>query len=121
VVIAVIGVMVTMAIPYVLGTARIAKQATARQQQAQLQTALGNWIVAQSSGSQGLAATRAIYNENSGAKLQLLEDYLQSATYSNLSGDGDTVTSAALDGANAYLKFSSWSGSQQPTVQWINR
>ncbi len=121
VVIAVIGVMLTMAIAYVAGTARAAKQVTARQQQAELQTALGNWIVAESSGSGGLAAARTTYNENAGAKLQLLEDYLQAATYSNLSGDGDIVTSDALDSSNAYLQFSAWNFGQQPALQWINR
>lgn len=121
VVIAVIGVMLTMALAYVVGTARTAKQTTARQQQAELQTALGNWIVAQSSASGGLAAARATYNESAGAKLQLLEDYLQGATYSNLSGDGDIVTSDALDSSNAYLQFSAWNTGQQPALQWINR
>ena len=121
VVIAVIGVMLTMALAYVVGAARTAKQTTARQQQAELQTALGNWIVAQSSGYGGLAAARTIYNESGGAKLQLLENYLQAATYANLSGDGDIVTSDALDSSNAYLQFSAWNSGQQPALLWINR
>lgn len=118
IVIAVIGVMLTMAISYTSGVSKHAKLATARQQQAELQTALGNWIVATSSASGGLAAARAAYTGN---KLALLQNYLQEATYASLSGDGDTVSSAALDGANAYLQFSSWNVGQQPTVQWINR
>ena len=96
-----------------------AHQALARQQQAELQSALGSWVVAKSSGPGGLAAARAAY---SGTKLSLLQNYLQTSTYASLSGSGDTVTSAALDSANAYLQFSAWSvGGQQPTVQWINR
>ena len=97
---------------------RSTQETVARQQQAQLQTALDNWIVARSSGSGGLAAARAAYT---GTKLALLQNYLQEATYASLSGDGDTVSSAALDGANASLQFSSWNVGQQPTVQWINR
>jgi prepilin-type N-terminal cleavage/methylation domain-containing protein len=93
----------------------------ARQQQAELQTALGNWIVAQSSSPGGLAAARAAYNSSPGAKLHLLQNYLQAATYSNLSADGKIVTSAVLDSANAYLQFSDWSSGDQPQVLWINR
>jgi hypothetical protein len=51
----------------------------------------------------------------------LLQNYLQEATYASMSGSGDTVTSAALDTAGAYLQFSSWGSGQQPTVQWVNR
>jgi hypothetical protein len=105
-------------LPVVLNVKQGAELTTARQQQAELQTALGNWIVAKSGGLGGLAAARAAYT---GTKLTLLRDYLQEATYSSLIGDGDTVRSAALDSANAYLRFSSWSVEQQPNVQWINQ
>jgi type II secretory pathway pseudopilin PulG len=116
--VAVVGIMTALLIPYISPMRRGTQEAVARQQQAQLQTALDNWVVATSGGPGGLAAARTAYT---GTKLAILQNYLQAATYANLSGDGDTVTSAALDGANAYLQFSSWSGSQQPTVQWINR
>ena len=116
--VAVVGIMAALLIPYISPMRRGTQEAVARQQQAQLQTALDNWVVATSGGPGGLAAARAAYT---GTKLALLQNYLQVATYANLSGDGDTVTSAALDGANAYLQFSSWSTGQQPTVQWINR
>lgn len=118
VVIAVLAILAALLIPVISPMQKNAQEAVARQQQAQLQTALDNWIVARSSGPGGLAAARAAYT---GTKLALLQDYLQASTYSNLSGNGDAVTSAALDGANAYLQFSSWSTGQQPTVQWINR
>lgn len=118
VVIAVLAILAALLIPFVSPMQKNAQEAVARQQQAQLQTALDNWIVARSSGQGGLAAARAAYT---GTKLALLQDYLQAATYSSLSGDDDTVTSAALDGANAYLRFSSWGVGQQPTVQWVNR
>jgi hypothetical protein len=98
---------------------RSAKEVVARQQQAELQTALGNWIIATSSSSGGLAASRAAYTGN---KLSLLQNYLQESTYTSLNpATADTVTSAALDGAEAYLQFSSWSAGEQPVVQWINR
>ncbi len=116
--IAIIAVLSALLIPYISPMRGGTQEAVARQQQAQLQTALDNWVVATSGGPGGLAAARTAYT---GTKLALLQNYLQAATYANLSGDGDTVTSAALDGANAYLQFSSWSVGEQPTVQWINR
>lgn len=118
IVIAVIAVLSGLLLPVVLNLKQGAQLTTARQQQAELQTALGNWIVAKSSGGGGLAAARTAYT---GTKLDLMQNYLQEATYTSLSGDGDTVTSPALDGANAYLEFSSWNSDQQPTVQWVNR
>ena len=117
-VIAVIGIISALLVPQISDVRRGASLSIARQQQAELQTALGNWIVAKSSASGGLAAARTAYT---GAKLTLLQNYLQEATYASLIGNGDTVSSAALDSANAYLQFSSWSIDQQPTVQWINR
>ncbi len=118
VIIAVIAILSAVLIPQVFNLRSAAQVTTARQQQAELQTALGNWIVAKSSGPGGLAAAREAYT---GTKLALLQGYLQEGTYSALSGDGDNVSSAALDGARAYLLFSSWSVGQQPTVQWVNR
>lgn len=118
VVIAVVGILSAVLIPQVFNLRSAAQVSTARQQQAELQTALGNWIVAKSSGAGGLAAARTAYT---GTKLTLLQSYLQEGTYSALSGDGDNVTSAALDGAKAYLRFSSWNVGQQPIIEWVNR
>jgi len=117
-VIAVIGILSAVLIPQIFNLRSQAQVTTARQQQAELQTALGSWIVATSSGPGGLAAARTAYT---GTKLALLQGYLQEGTYASLTGNGDTVTSAALDGANAYLSFSAWTSSQQPAVQWVNR
>jgi type II secretory pathway pseudopilin PulG len=122
IVIGILGVISALLVPYFSPMRGTASEQIARQQQAELQTALGNWVIAQSSGPGGLAAARAAYSGYSGAKLQLLQSYLQPATYSSLTGTGDDVTSSALSGANAYLQFSGWSAAgQQPTVQWINQ
>jgi prepilin-type N-terminal cleavage/methylation domain-containing protein len=120
-VIAIIGIMAAMVIPYISSMRGLATDQVARQQQAELQTALGSWIASQSSGPGGLAAAREAYNGATGAKLQLIQSYLQPSTYSVLTGNGDNVTSSALTGANAYLQFSDWSSGSQPVVQWINR
>ncbi len=117
--IVVIGVISALLIPQISAVQDSASLSVARQQQAELQTALGSWLAAKSSEPGGLAAARSAYT---GTKLGLLQNYLQESTYAALDGSGDTVTSPALDKAGAYLQFSSWSaGSQQPTVQWINR
>jgi type II secretory pathway pseudopilin PulG len=118
IIVAVIGVISALIVPQISHIRSAAAQSLARQQQVELQAALGNWVVAKSSEPGGLAAARAAYTGN---KLGLLQNYLQEASYAALSGSGDMVTSDALNGANAYLQFSSWNAGQQPTVQWINR
>jgi prepilin-type N-terminal cleavage/methylation domain-containing protein len=120
-VVAVIAVISSILIPYFSPIRRAASGQVARQQQAELQTALSSWVIAQSGGPGGLAAARATYNSAAGSRLQLLQNYLQVATYSLLSFDGGAVTSTALDSMNAYLQFSDWAADGQPTVQWVNR
>jgi prepilin-type N-terminal cleavage/methylation domain-containing protein len=123
VVIAVIAILSTLLLPRISGINEASHTAVARQQQAELQTALGNWIIAQSSGPGGLAAARVAYTgTNVTDKIDLLQPYLQASTYASLDGDGDTVGSPALDKANAYLQFSPWTiSSQQPIVEWKNK
>jgi type II secretory pathway pseudopilin PulG len=121
IVIAILATVAALLIPYVSPIKDSANVQVARQQQAEVQTALGNWLVAQSSGPGGLAAARSAYNGAVGPKLQLLQSYLQAATYSSLSGNGNTVTSSALASANAYLEFSEWVTGEQPTVLWLNQ
>jgi len=121
-VVVIIAVLSAIVIPQISQMRGSASASVARQQQAELQTALGNWIVARASGPGGLAAARNAYNGHSGNKLTLLQNYLQSATYSSLAINGNDVTSGALSAANATLRFSAWNaGGQQPIVEWINQ
>ena len=120
-VVTVIAVLASLLVPYFSPIRGAAREQIARQQQAELQTALANWLIAYSSSQGGLAAARSAYNGSGDAKLQLLQNYIQTATYASLTGSGNTVSSAALDGANAYLQFSDWPSVGQPTVEWINR
>jgi len=121
--VAVIAVLSALLLPRIAGIDEASHAAVARQQQAELQTALGNWIIAQSSRPGGLAAARDAYTgTNVVNKLDLLQPYLQASTYGSLDADGDTVESPALDKANAYLQFSPWTvSSQQPIVEWKNK
>jgi len=92
----------------------------ARQQQAELQTALGAWVASASAGSGGLAAARTTYN-GAGNKLSLLQNYLQPSTYAMFSGGSGGVTSKALSEAGAVLQFSAWSVDNAPSVNWVGQ
>ena len=119
IVIAVLAVLATLLIPYISPMQRATHETVARQQQVALQTALGNWISATSSQPGGLAGARSAYIGAS-SKLALLQSYLQPATYTALTANGNNVTSAALSGAGASLQFSDWGVGATPTVNWIN-
>lgn len=118
VVVAILGVLAALVMPTVSPLRGSASTQIARQQQAELQTALGSWIAAQSAGSGSLAAARTAYN-GAGNKLSLLQNYLQPATYSAFSGSGSSVSSEALRTAGATLQFSSWGVGGAPTVNWV--
>ncbi len=120
VVIAVLGIIAALLLPYISPVKGSASVQVARQQQAQLQTALGSWVAKASSGPGGLAAARTTYN-GAGSKLALLQGYLQPSTYAALSGNGNSVSSAALTEAGASLQFSSWSISSAPMVSWVSQ
>ena len=119
-VVVILGIIASLLIPYVSPMRGTASVQVARQQQAELQTALGSWVAKASSGPEGLAAARASYN-NAGSKLALLQDYLQPATYALFSGNGNSVSSEALTEAGASLQFSSWSISSAPSVNWVGQ
>jgi len=118
VVIAVIAIISAVLLPYVSPMRRASSEQIARQQQAELQTALGSWIAAASAGPGGLAAARTVYESPPSSKLALLQNYLQPATYAAFSGSGNTVTSAALSAAGTSLQFSSWGVGGYPSVNW---
>ena len=120
VVVAIIAVLAALIFPSISPMRGVASERTARQQQAELQTALGNWISAVSGDAGGLAAARSAYNAANN-KLSLLSNYLQPGTYTNLVGTGTAVRSAALTTSGARLEFSApWNVGGYPTIQWIN-
>jgi type II secretory pathway pseudopilin PulG len=118
--VAILGITAALLVPYISPMRGTASVQVARQQQAQLQTALGSWVASASSGPGGLAAARTAYNGAS-SKLALLEDYLQPSTYAALSGSGNSVSSEALTEAGASLQFSSWGVAGAPTVNWVGQ
>lgn len=116
--IGIIGIMAVLLVPSISPMKQGASVQMARQQQAELQTALGSWVAAASSGPGGLAAARTAYN-GAGSKLALLQDYLQPSTYALFSGGGSSVSSEALTAAGASLQFSSWGVDSAPSVNWV--
>jgi prepilin-type N-terminal cleavage/methylation domain-containing protein len=118
--VAIIGTIAVLLIPSISPMKQGSSVQVARQQQAELQTALGSWIAAASAGPGGLAAARGAYN-SAGSKLGLLQNYLQPATYAMFSGGGSSVTSEALTAAGASLQFSSWGMDTAPAVTWVGQ
>lgn len=120
VVVAVIAIFATIALSILSGTSQQANEVVARQQQAELQTALGNWIAAASSAPGGLAEARSRYSGASD-KLSLLSDYLQPATLQRLSNSASGISSSALIASGARLYFTApWTATNSPSVVWSN-
>lgn len=122
IVVAVIGILIAFVISSISGSSEYAHQVMARQEQAELQTALGNWIAATSSSPGGLAEARRKYTDEAN-KLLLLSNYLQDATFQRLrlTSTGEVVRSPALTASKARLEFSSsWSTTDVPSVNWVN-
>ncbi len=120
IIVAVIAVLSTLILSSFLGTTESATELVARQQQAELQTALGNWIARQASEPGGLAGARSAYNATNN-KLSLLSNYLHASTLERLDGGGTDVNSDALSGSKAKLQFTAnWAEGETPMVEWIN-
>jgi type II secretory pathway pseudopilin PulG len=120
IIVAVIAVLSTLILSSFLGTSERASELVARQQQAELQTALGNWIARQASEPGGLAGARDAYNSTNN-KLSLLTNYLQTSTLERLSGSGADINSDALSGSKAKLQLpANWDEGETPIVEWIN-
>mgnify|MGYP005845572573 CR=1 FL=1 len=124
-VIAIIGIMASLVLTVISGAARDAHAVVARQQQVVVQEALNAWIANASSQSGGIAAARTAYNAagSDSAKLALIQSYLGGDTYGHLTdtnfSSGSVISSASLQASGYSLSFSSWSGSNYPSVQLL--
>jgi prepilin-type N-terminal cleavage/methylation domain-containing protein len=120
VVVAVIAVLTSLIIVSLFGTARQTSEIVARQQQAELQTALANWLTSASSEPGGLAKARSAYN-SAPHKLLILSNYLQIDTYLRLTNSASEVRSSALTTCRATLQFSPlWTTENSPSIFWSN-
>jgi prepilin-type N-terminal cleavage/methylation domain-containing protein len=114
IVIAVIGILSGLAVTFVGGTSDQAAVVVARQQQMELQTALDAWIVAQSSGTAGLAGAQTAYSTQATTMLAALAPYLREPEIFTAGGAG--VSSQALGKIGKTLRFSSWASDGYPKV-----
>ena len=114
VVILAIGILSGLAISYVGGASEQASTVVARQQQAQLQSALDSWITAQSSGTAGLASAKSLYSTDAEAMLSELAPYLRDPDIFSASAAG--VSSGALAKIGRVLQFSAWVEGGYPKV-----
>lgn len=122
-VIAIIGVMSTLIITTVSNAAADARRTLAYQQQVTLQDALNAWIAAQASGTNTLSNARALYNGASTAAgwLNLLSNnYLHDSTYRHFlsNSSGALIQSEAMVKSGMSLKFTTWTATNYPTVEW---
>ncbi|MEI6034292.1 MAG: type II secretion system protein [Verrucomicrobiae bacterium] len=122
-VIAIIGIMSTLIITTVSNAAVDARLTLCYQQQVTLQDALNAWIAANSSGTNTLASARNTYNGASTAAgwLGLLgSEYLHQSTYDHLlsNSTGTQIKSEAMIKSSKSLKFTTWSATNYPTVEW---
>lgn len=118
VVILAIGILSGLAISYVGGASEQASTVVARQQQAQLQSALDSWITAQSSGTAGLASARSLYSTDAEVMFPEIALYLRDATNvfffptNGVSG----VSSDSLARIKKVLTFSDWADGSYPRI-----
>lgn len=123
IVIAIIGVMSSLVLAIVSNAAMDARRTVAFQQQVTLQDALNAWIAAQSSGTNSLATARSTYSTNTTAAQwldMLSNDYLHDSTYQHLKSNstGTQIRSEAMIKAGMSLRFTTWTATNYPTVEW---
>lgn len=114
VVILAIGILSGLAISYVGGASEQASTVVARQQQAQLQSALDSWITARSSGTAGLASAKSLYSTDAEVMLPELSLYLRDPDIFRVSAEG--VSSDSLAKIGRALQFSTWDEGSYPKV-----
>jgi len=124
-VIAIIGVMSSLIITTVSNAAADARRTLAFQQQVTLQDALNAWIAANSSGTNTLSSARAFYNSNIGSAANALNNilsnnYLHNSTYQHFlsNSSGTQIKSEAMVKSSMSLRFTTWTSSNYPTVEW---
>jgi prepilin-type N-terminal cleavage/methylation domain-containing protein len=124
IVIAVIGIMSTLAISSLTNGATDAREIVARQQQATVQSAVNAWVVGQLSGTASLSHARTSYNTASTSmeRLALVQDYLDEVSYRHfidMSEGSDEILSAALSRLGWHLSLPTWESGSYPKVDLV--
>ncbi|MGH8045751.1 MAG: hypothetical protein ACREKL_00770, partial [Chthoniobacterales bacterium] len=97
-----------------------------RQQQAVVQQAINSWIAYRSAASRSLSSARAEYNAaaNGLARLALVQNYLDDATYTHLvnnTSNSDQVRSDAMARTSQYLEITTWPDDSYPKVNLVTQ
>jgi len=123
IVVAIIGIMVSMVIAAFSNAAQDSREVMAKQQQAVLQEALNNWIAKNTSGTNSLADARTLYAGQATGLLKLnnlIDDYLDPATLKHFQDNtpsGSDVRSEAMVKTSHYVTFSTWATNTYPKVE----
>jgi prepilin-type N-terminal cleavage/methylation domain-containing protein len=124
IVIAIIAIMASIVISAFSNAAADSRLVLARQQQAVVQEALNSWLAYRSAAPRSLSSARAEYNAaaNGLARLALIQNYLDAATYTHLTAntsDADQVRSDAMIKVGQYLQITDWPSDSYPKVNLI--
>jgi len=120
-VIAIIAIMASLVISAFSNASADTRNVLVRQQQAVVQEAINSWIAHASAYTNSLAQARSAYNSNSTSKarLVLVANYLDDATYTHLidnTSDNDKVQSDAMIKTGQYLQITDWPSNSYPKV-----
>jgi prepilin-type N-terminal cleavage/methylation domain-containing protein len=124
IVIAIIAIMASIVISAFSNAAADSREVLARQQQAVVQEAVSSWLTHRSASPRSLASARAEYNAAADglARLELVQSYLDEATYAHLAAntsDREQVRSDAMIKTSHYLQITDWADGSYPKVNLI--
>lgn len=121
IVIAIIAIMASIVISSFSNASADSRLVLARQQQAVVQQAVNSWIAHESAGRSSLAAAQSAYNAaaTGRARLALVRDYLDAATFDHLESNtvnDNQVRSEAMAKTSQYLDITDWPNGSYPKV-----
>lgn len=120
-VIAIIAIMASLVISAFSNASADAREVLIRQQQAVVQEAINSWIAHRSAAPRSLATAKTEYNAATTglARLALVQDYLDAATYAHLvanTSDPDAIRSDAMVKTARHLAITAWADGSYPKV-----
>jgi prepilin-type N-terminal cleavage/methylation domain-containing protein len=121
-VIAIIAIMASLVISAFSNASTDSRLVLARQQQAVVQQAVNSWIAYKSASTKSLYSARNDYaaaGTTSRARLDLVKDYLDDATYLQFTGAEDVQTDAMARTAQ-HLEITDWPTDSYPRVNLLS-
>ncbi len=123
-VIALIAIMASLVISAFSNASADSREVLVRQQQAVVQEAINSWIARRSAPPRSLAAAKTEYNAATTGlgRLALVQDYLDTSTYTHLvanTSDPDEVRSDAMAKTSQHLAITAWADGSYPKVNLV--